>query len=97
MLYVRQNRLAAGMKILECYTLWENRQFRRHRRMCPPELFRRVVLQGQRKNSGYGSAMSTGAAKGYKFAAYSNAAVINMPAAGMGIRERRRMAERFFR
>ncbi len=55
------------------------------------------MLQGQRKNSGYGSAVSTGAAKGYKFAAYSNAAVINMPAAGMGIRERRRMAERFFR
>ena len=41
--------------------------------------------------------MSTGAAKGYKFAAYHNAAVINMPAADMGVRERRRMAERFFR
>jgi hypothetical protein len=65
--------------------------------MCPPELFRRIVLQGQRKNSGYGSAVSTGAAKGYKFAAYSNAAVINMSAADMGVRERRRRAVRFFR
>jgi hypothetical protein len=86
------------MKNFAHHALWVIKQFRGDRRIAPPQLFGIPVLQGQREYSGYGSVMPTGAAKGYKFAAYhDNAAVINMPAAGMGVRERRRRAVRFSR
>ena len=90
-------RLATGMKKFAHHALWTIKPFRGDRRIAPPQLFGIPVLQGQCEYSGYGSAMSTGAAKKYKFAAYHNVAVINMSAADMGVRERRRMAARFFR
>ena len=83
-------RLAADIRHLMHHVQWIINQFRGDRRIAPPQLFGIPVLQGQCEYSGYGSAMSTGAAKGYKFAAYDNAAVINMSAADMGFRERRR-------
>ena len=84
------------MKKFAHHALWTIKPFRGDRRIAQPQLFGIPMLQGQREYSGYGSVMSTGAAKGYKFAAYHNAAVINMSVADMGVRERRRMAERFF-
>jgi hypothetical protein len=59
-------------------------------RLFLPQLFGIPALLERCKNSGYGSKMPTGIAKGFAFAAYANAAVVDMPAAGMSIRERRR-------
>ncbi len=43
------------------------------------------------------SALAATVVEWFEFTAYNNAAVINMPAVSMGVRERRRRAVRFFR
>ena len=92
---------AAGVKNMLFHThraLWIIKLYCKASRLFLLQHFGIPALRGQCENSGYGSKITTGVAQGFEFAAYDNAAVVDMLAAGiMYSRERRRMAERFFR
>ena len=84
---------AAGVKNLLSHAhraLQVIKPFCKISRIFLPQLFGIPAPSGRCENSGYGSDMSTGIAKGFEFAAYYNAAVVDMPTAGMSIRKRRR-------
>ena len=90
---------AAGVKNMLFHThraLWIIKLYCKASRLFLLQHFGLPALRGQCECSGYGSKITTGVAQGFEFAAYDNAAVVDMLAADMSVRERRRMAERFF-
>ena len=83
----RDCRFTAGTKKLAHHALRIIKTVRRG--LFPPRLFGIALLPGQPENTDNRSAAPAGAAKWFAFTAYGNAAVVNMPAAGMGILEGR--------